>query len=351
MSTQPPTNENSREADSRLSPTQITEPVNAPTSEPATAQQLQAVEKQMSSFEKATLKWAKLAVGMSFLAAMFVCLQWYEMHQGGVDTHELAVAAKDQAAAAKSQAEETKKETTNTHDLAVAAKKQADETGRVVATTRDTLNISQQAYVTVGKPDGTVAEIVIPPDPGAKAAVLVYFQNTGHMPAKFNWGNDSPITATVPLDPTAVKEPYGEQWTQFTTDNVFAPMYRAKRRKQTNSFTWSGTITIAGNSSYEGILWEIPKERMLQLMNWDRPFMPSGKFQYCDGFGHHVCRRFSLRYAGNPYNKLFLASEEECATWEMQVLNPNPDLEYLNPCEIQERREELKGALKNSPKP
>jgi hypothetical protein len=33
---------------------------------------------------------------MSALAAIFVCLQWYEMHQG-VDTHALADAATDQA--------------------------------------------------------------------------------------------------------------------------------------------------------------------------------------------------------------------------------------------------------------
>ncbi len=358
MGNQSAARDDNKNADSASPPTDITEANNTKTTEPAFAQQLTSVEKQMSGFEKSTLRWAKVAVLMSFLAAVFVCAQWYEMHMGGADTHDLAVTAKDQAAAAKSQVEEMKKQGTDTHELAVAAKNQADaakrqaeETSRVAEITRDTLNISQQAYVTVGRPDGTVAEIVIPPDPGAKAAILVYFQNTGHMPAKFNWGNSSPIIATLPTEPTAIREPYEERWTQFVTDNVFTPMYRAKNRKQVNAFQWSGTITIAGNSAYEGILWEIPKERMLQLMNWDRPFMPNGRFQYCDGFGHHVCRNFSLRYAGNPYNKLFLASEEECAVWEMQVLRPNPDFEYLSPCEVQERREELKGALKNSPKP
>lgn len=55
------------------------------------------VEKQMNAFEKATLRWAKVAVLMSLLAAVFVCLQWVEMHTGATDTHTLAEAAKKQA--------------------------------------------------------------------------------------------------------------------------------------------------------------------------------------------------------------------------------------------------------------
>jgi len=89
--------EHGPESNSSLTPTQVAEPVHAPATEPATAQQLQAVEKQMSGFEKATLRWAKLAVFMSAIAALFICLQWYEMHSGGQDTHDLAVAANTQA--------------------------------------------------------------------------------------------------------------------------------------------------------------------------------------------------------------------------------------------------------------
>lgn len=64
---------------------------------PVTAQQLADVEKQMSSYEKATLRWAKLAVIMSALAAFFVCLQWVEMRSGSRDTKKLAEAAKETA--------------------------------------------------------------------------------------------------------------------------------------------------------------------------------------------------------------------------------------------------------------
>jgi cell division protein FtsL len=83
--------------DSASSPADITKANDTKTTEPASAQQLTDVEKQMSGFEKSTLRWAKVAVLMSFLAAVFVCAQWYEMHQGGIDTHTLAVATKTQA--------------------------------------------------------------------------------------------------------------------------------------------------------------------------------------------------------------------------------------------------------------
>lgn len=211
---------------------------------------------------------------------------------------------------------------------------------------------SQKAYITVGRQDGTVAEIVMPNNPIDKASLLVYFQNTGHLPAKFNWGSDSGTIAVLPGDPNAVKESdYGSQWLPFDTDHIFKPMWRGKNLKQANSFSWSGTIEIAGNSSYEGILWEIPKERMLQLMKWDRPFIADGKFDYCDGFGRRVCRKFFLQYFRNPYNRFLLVSEDECTQWEMQILRPDPNIEYLNPCELEGSREELKARLLNSPNP
>jgi hypothetical protein len=53
----------------------------------------------MTSFEKSTLNWAKTAVLMSTVAALFVCLQWIEMHTGSKDTAAIKVAAQEQAAA------------------------------------------------------------------------------------------------------------------------------------------------------------------------------------------------------------------------------------------------------------
>jgi hypothetical protein len=76
---------------------EVTEAVNTPAATPATAEQLTEVEEQMTGFEKSTLRWAKTAVIMSGVAAFIVCGQWWEMHEGGVDTRNLAIAAGKQA--------------------------------------------------------------------------------------------------------------------------------------------------------------------------------------------------------------------------------------------------------------
>ena len=230
--------------------------------------------------------------------------------------------------------------------------RQARATEQANKNTLTALTVSEQAHVTIGRPDGVAADIIMPTGSNNKAGILVYFQNTGHLPAKFNWGQDSPIIEVMPQNPNIRTGDWGPgPDITFQTDHSFRPMWRAKSRKNAQSFGLSGTVEIAGNSTYQGVLWELPKERILQLMNWDRPFAPNGTFDYCDGFGDHVCRNFTLRYAGDPYNRFFLANEDECPVWEMQVLNPDPNLEYLSPCEVQEGREELKGTIKSSPKP
>ncbi|MGD0663695.1 MAG: hypothetical protein ABSD38_37130 [Syntrophorhabdales bacterium] len=215
---------------------------------------------------------------------------------------------------------------------AAAAKSAADIAGH-------TLNISQQSYVTIGRQDGTVAEIVWPKEPEGNAGVVVYFQNTGHLPAKFNWGNDSPMIAVLPADPSIVKEPMGAKWSEFPTDHFFQPMWRAKNRK-TGAISYSGSVTIGGNSTYAGTLWELPKERMIQLQNWDRPFTVDGTFEYCDSFHNYVCRKFYLLYRREPYNRFVLVSEDECAGFLTAILHHDRDLDYMSPCVTGTEREE-----------
>jgi len=186
--------------------------------------------------------------------------------------------------------------------------------------------------VTIGRPDGTVAEILWPKESTGNAGLLVYFQNNGRLPARFNWGADSTLVAVVPTDPTitAYSAWKGGQ-TELPTNHLFQPMYRAKKG---NQMTWSGTIDIAGGSSYQGVLWEVPKERMAQLISFENSLLlePIGKFEYCDGFGKRVCRRFNLRYAKEPYDRFFLVMEDECSATDMQIFHPMPGYEYLPVC-------------------
>jgi len=81
-------------------PPDVPQPVNQPNTKPATAEQLQDVQREMTGFERSTVRLAQIALGISILAAIFVCLQWWEMHEGGIDTHSLAEAADIQAKAA-----------------------------------------------------------------------------------------------------------------------------------------------------------------------------------------------------------------------------------------------------------
>jgi hypothetical protein len=343
-------------------PVQIAPPVTPPAAEPATAKQLQEVEKQMSSFERATLKWAKAAVIMSGIAALFVCAQWYEMHAGGADTHDLAMAAKTQADKMKDMSDAADKIRQAADGMVAQDRRIADNAQKALEASnkqsKAALDASiaasrsdQKAYVTIGRPDGNVADILWPQDDKGNAGLLVYFQNNGRLPAKFNWGADSGFVAIMPKDPTIVTYDKWKdgQYIELPTNHMFQPMYRAKNKKG-NNIQWSGTIDIAGGSSYQGVLWEVPKERMIQLINFEARLSPSGTFEYCDGFGKRVCKNFHLSYAKDPYNRFFLSTEDQCNAIQMQITHPLPDFEYLPVCDVSERPE-MNRLIPSLPKP
>jgi hypothetical protein len=102
-------------------------------------------------------------------------LQWYEMHMGGIDTHELAVTAKaqsesagKQADAAKAQSDESKKqveamqETLRKYDSLIrAATTQASAAENLVKATNRNFQMGNRAYV------------------GAKDAIFLKIDSTG----------------------------------------------------------------------------------------------------------------------------------------------------------------------------
>lgn len=207
----------------------------------------------------------------------------------------------------------------------------------------DALVEQNRAYVTIGRPDGVVAETVWPKDPAGKAGIIMYFHNNGHVPARFNWGNDSQMVAVLPTDPNIVKESEMQhtQWSEFDTDHIFQPMWRKKDRK-TGAISWSGTSVIGGDSLYSGVLWDIPAPHMIQAQTMERPFVISGKFEYCDSSHHYVCHRFSLIYFRDPFNRFNLVNEDECFGLDIAILHPDPNVEYLSPCDTGLEREEIK---------
>jgi hypothetical protein len=210
---QVPPDQDDKPPDIGTPPSGAVEPINTQVTGETTAQQLTEVEKQMSGFEKSTLRWARIAVLMSGLAAAFVCAQWWEMHQGGADTHDLAVSAGKQADRMKDFADRMKDQTDRTKDLADRMKEQADRTkdladqakvqageakvaadaAKSAAKTADkALHISERAYIVVGLPaiDTTSKYITLP------------IVNTGHIPSGKVRGVVHEITMDG-VDPTA----------------------------------------------------------------------------------------------------------------------------------------------------
>lgn len=116
-------------------PPQVAKPESPVPQQPATAQQLEQVEEKMSAFERSTLNWARVAVIVSGFAFVVVCAQWWEMHTSGIDTHNLAVAARNQAMW--------------TQRLAGSAGTQADSMKDQIALSRQQLSASDGAVVTL----------------------------------------------------------------------------------------------------------------------------------------------------------------------------------------------------------
>jgi hypothetical protein len=109
-------------------PTQEPKKVDAMPAAPPSAQQFHAVEERMTAFERSTVRWTRVAVGVSVLAAIFICLQWWEMHTGSSDTHNLAVAAGNQATWTQHLSDNMKIQGDRTQELADRMKDQADRT-------------------------------------------------------------------------------------------------------------------------------------------------------------------------------------------------------------------------------
>ncbi len=82
-------------------PVNKSEPKDPVPSKPATEADLAEVKaeikEEMSGFERSTLRWTRASFAVVLATAIFICLQWLEIHSGGKDTHDLAVAADTQA--------------------------------------------------------------------------------------------------------------------------------------------------------------------------------------------------------------------------------------------------------------
>src|SRR5215472_7800543 len=89
--------ENRNKAPDERSEIKSVESVPSLESKPATEADLRQVQKDMSGFERSTIRWTRANFAVVLFTGLFIGLTWYEMHAGGEDTHTLAEAARKQA--------------------------------------------------------------------------------------------------------------------------------------------------------------------------------------------------------------------------------------------------------------
>jgi hypothetical protein len=191
---------------------------------------------------------------------------------------------------------------------------------------RDALPVSQRSYVTLGRKDGIVAEFKRTDDPQFNTGILIYFQNSGHLPAKFNWGWQ--LWATIPPTNPEVKPPH-----------LFTPMTRTRNRKTGGTGEIGGGSVIGGESVFVSDAGELPQSLSNQLAHNTQLFMMKGLYEYCDELGTYSCKEFMLYYQRIPYDTFRLADERDCVPWMTKPQNIEPDTDYLSACKTFAERE------------
>ncbi len=98
MSDENPTSDQGGQTLNSLPEMQRPEPLNSPkTTQPNAANEFQDVKKELSGYERSTLRWTIVIVAVNALTCLFIGLQWHEIKSGSSDTHTLAEQAKKQA--------------------------------------------------------------------------------------------------------------------------------------------------------------------------------------------------------------------------------------------------------------
>jgi hypothetical protein len=198
---------------------------------------------------------------------------------------------------------------------------------------KNTLQLSQRAYVTLGKKDGAIADFVIPKDPNQNAEIVIYFQNSGHLPAEFAWGTVVPFLA----------EGGEKKSTGITYTHPYQGFSRIKDRK-TGSVTEQGESSqIAGDSVLVSTLGVISQKDLADLPANNMGTLIIGMYEYCDELGNLSIHNFGLRYRSNaPSSSLSFDLAKDMAFPVPQVPPPSPSsspTEVLAPCEtISERQ-------------
>jgi hypothetical protein len=263
--------------------------------------------KEETAADKAVRRTTNATVWMAIFTMMLTVLSgltWWEIHSGGTDTHDLAVAAGQQAVAAGKQADAAGKQVSSTKDLADRMKDQADGT-KVIAqqaviqanankrlaqnavdtlkNTRDSFQDEQRAWVGVQDAGGAAPTETLP------WRVRIVFFNSGRSPARSVQRDGMYITSDHPLN-----GPGPEQVSQL----IFSPAQSIAPQGKYNFMMGeapparaSTELQLSGN---RGLISQLPqiKDGRLFLYYF-------GILKYDDGFGRQRETQFCILLA-NP---------------------------------------------------
>ena len=212
---------------------------------------------------------------------------------------------------------------------------------------RDTLEISQRAYVTIGQKDGVVAEFVKSQNPKQTAELVVYFRNSGHLPAKLAWGTTddfSFIFNRIGAPQQASGISYNHPFTGLPIRNI---NIKDGGISEYSAIQGQGTqvVTIAGDSVFAGPIATISAEDLQALPSKDIQTSKMGMFQYCDELGTDETHEFLFGYrnAASPSLNFYLVKEGRSFIESFPKPTLASPVEYLSPCEtIGERQENQK---------
>jgi hypothetical protein len=216
--------QNNKPAAPPPTPVQESNKVDPAPAAPPTAQQFQEVEERMTAFERSTVRWTRVAVGISVLAAIFICAQWYEMHTGSADTHKLAEAASTQATqttnlatAAGTQAAQTKVLADQAIIQAQANKQLAQNAVDALANTEKSFRDEQRAWVGISDLNLSTFE------PNKPITIEMRIANTGRTPARNVKSRYRTHTSNLAMDGPNPVQLSNLQKTKWEYDPAIAP--------------------------------------------------------------------------------------------------------------------------------
>jgi hypothetical protein len=241
--------------------------------------------------------------------------------EASIQADKLITATSNLATAAKTQSG-------SMQALADRALTQATSTAALAETTNEAFLLSQKARVTVGRKDGVLADIIVPSDSTQNAEIIIYFQNTGRLPAKFIWGTQVPLLQGS--GPTGIT--YAHPFKGFLEPRV--------RNKKGGGTEQSGeSAIIAGDSVFSSTLGTIPAKNVESLRNVGLLILAT--YEYCDELGTHDSRQFGLRYRGGaPTRSLSFDLAIDMPFFLFPLPKDTADKEYLPPCETMGERKQ-----------